>query len=97
MDARSSAIKTVFGTLIQVATVLTLLQYGQVGRLVSRLLLLKAQSQEDRTVGKVIDPIIPSEPEKVEIEVHDADHLYKEIRIENKLVDFRGEGSQAEG
>jgi len=59
--------------------------------------LLKAQSQEDRTVGKVIDPIIPSEPEKVEIEVHDADHLYKEIRIENKLVDFRGEGSQAEG
>jgi hypothetical protein len=43
------------------------------------------------TVRKVIKPIVPSEPEKAEIEIHDADDLYKEIRIENKLVDSEGQ------
>jgi hypothetical protein len=42
------------------------------------------------TVRKVIKPIVPSEPEKAEIEIHDADDLYKEIRIENKLVGSKG-------
>jgi hypothetical protein len=43
------------------------------------------------TVKKLIKPAIPGEPEKAEITVHEADDLYKEIRIENALVDSEGE------
>ena len=50
----------------------------------------KSGTKKHGTVRKIIKPIDPSEPEKAEIEVHDADHLYKEIRIENKLVDSKG-------
>jgi hypothetical protein len=41
-------------------------------------------------VEKVIKPPIPSMPEKAQIEVEEADHLYKEIRIENTLEDENG-------
>jgi hypothetical protein len=50
----------------------------------------KPKAKKPGTVRKVIKPIIPSEPEKAEIEVHGADELYKEIRIENTLVDSEG-------
>ena len=42
------------------------------------------------TVEKIIRPTHPAEPEKAQIAVEGADHLYKEIRIENKLVDGDG-------
>jgi hypothetical protein len=42
------------------------------------------------TVEKIITSPIPSEPEKAEIAVEGADHLYREIRIENSLKDDRG-------
>jgi len=42
------------------------------------------------TVRKIVPPVIPSENEKAEIEVHDADHLYKEIRIDNTLESASG-------
>jgi hypothetical protein len=41
-------------------------------------------------VKKIIKPPHPSMPEKAEVEVHEADDLYKEIRIENKLEDEHG-------
>jgi hypothetical protein len=41
-------------------------------------------------VKKIIKPIHPSLPEKAEIEVHDAEHLYREIRIDNALEDEQG-------
>jgi hypothetical protein len=41
-------------------------------------------------VRKIIKPIHPSLPEKAEIEVHDAEHLYREIRIDNALEDEQG-------
>ena len=50
----------------------------------------KSKAKKPGIVRKVIKPIVPSEPEKAEIEIHDADDLYKEIRIENKLVDSEG-------
>ena len=50
----------------------------------------KPKAKKPGTVRKVLKPIVPGEPEKAEIEIHDADHLYKEIRIENKLVDSKG-------
>jgi hypothetical protein len=34
-------------------------------------------------VRKIIKPIHPSLPEQAEIEIHDGDHLYREIRIKN--------------
>ena len=43
------------------------------------------------TVQKIIKPINPSEPEKVQIEVDNAEDLYREIRIENEMVDEKGE------
>jgi predicted DNA-binding antitoxin AbrB/MazE fold protein len=41
-------------------------------------------------VEKVIPPIHPQQPEKAQIEIEGADHLYREIRIENKLQDKDG-------
>jgi len=43
------------------------------------------------TVEKIIKPVFPSEPERAQIAIHGADHLYREIRIENTLTDQNGE------
>ena len=50
----------------------------------------KPKVKKPATVKKVIKPIAPGLPEKAEISVHDADDLYKEIRIENTLEDSKG-------
>ena len=42
------------------------------------------------TVEKIIASLIPSEPERAQIVVEGADHLYKELRIENTLTDAGG-------
>jgi hypothetical protein len=42
------------------------------------------------TVEKIIPPVVPSEPEKAQIVVEGADHLYREIRVENLLKDADG-------
>ena len=41
-------------------------------------------------VEKVIKSPDPTEPEKAQIVVENAEHLYKEIRIENSLKDANG-------
>ena len=43
------------------------------------------------TVEKIIKPLSPDDPEKAQITVEGADHLYREIRIENTLTDENGE------
>jgi hypothetical protein len=43
------------------------------------------------TVEKIIKSPLPSEPEKAQIAVEGADHLYREIRVENTLKDEKGE------
>jgi hypothetical protein len=43
------------------------------------------------TVQKVIKPAIPTQPEKAQINVHGADDLYREIRVENVVSDENGE------
>jgi hypothetical protein len=43
------------------------------------------------TVVKVIKSPHPSQPEKAEIDIHDADDLYREIRVDNELTDDVGE------
>jgi hypothetical protein len=42
------------------------------------------------TVEKIIKPATPRDPEKAQIAVHGADHLYRELRIENELYDEDG-------
>jgi hypothetical protein len=42
------------------------------------------------TVEKILKSPYPSEPEKAQIAIEGADHLYKEIRIENTLKDENG-------
>ena len=42
------------------------------------------------TVEKIIPSIGPGEPEKAQITVEGADHLYREIRVENTLQDADG-------
>lgn len=42
-------------------------------------------------VQKVFKPIGSSEPEKAEIAIEGADHLYREIRIENTVENGDGE------
>ena len=42
------------------------------------------------TVEKVIPPLYPGKPEKAQISVDGADHLYREIRVENTLQDASG-------
>ena len=43
------------------------------------------------TVEKIIKPLSPREPEKAQIAVEGADHLYRELRIENSLTDENGD------
>ena len=43
------------------------------------------------TVEKIIKPLSPDDPEKAQITVVGADHLYREIRIENTLTDENGD------
>ena len=52
---------------------------------------MKKRKKLHGSVKKVIRSILPNEPEKAEIEIDEADHLYKEIRIENVVIDEKGE------
>ncbi len=50
----------------------------------------KASATLPAVVEKIIPPPYPSQPEKAQIAVQGADHLYREIRIENTLTDENG-------
>jgi len=50
----------------------------------------KPKTTRPGTVEKIINSPIAHEPEKAEIAVEGADHLYREIRIENTLQDDHG-------
>ena len=51
----------------------------------------KATATLPGRVEKIIKPLHTSEPEKAQIALEGADHLYREIRIENKLTNENGE------
>ena len=51
----------------------------------------KAETTLPGTVEKVVKSRIPGISEKAEIAVEGADHLYKEIRIENTLTNESGQ------
>jgi hypothetical protein len=41
-------------------------------------------------VKKLLQPVHPDQHQKVEISISEADHLYREIRFENLLIDTDG-------
>jgi hypothetical protein len=53
--------------------------------------MVKKRKKLQGTVKKVIKPLVPTQPEKVQIDVHGADELYREIRVENELTDETGD------
>lgn len=50
----------------------------------------KPKTTKPGVVEKIIKPVVPNEPEKAQIAVEGADHLYREIRVENTLIDDKG-------
>jgi hypothetical protein len=50
----------------------------------------KPKTTKPGVVQKIIQPLVPHEPEMAEIAIEGADHLYREIRIENALEDEKG-------
>jgi hypothetical protein len=54
----------------------------------------KSSTTRPGVVEKIIKPLTPEAPEKAQIAVEGADHLYREIRIENTLVDDKGKEVQ---
>jgi len=46
------------------------------------------------TVQKIIKPIARNQPEKAQIDLQDADDLYREIRIDNEVTDEKGAKAQ---
>jgi hypothetical protein len=50
----------------------------------------KPKTTKPGRVQRVIKPFHPQIPEKAEIAVQGADHLYREIRIDNALEDAQG-------
>ena len=51
----------------------------------------KASTNLTGVVERIIKPRLPDEPEKAQIAVQQADHLYREIRIDNNLTGADGE------
>lgn len=51
----------------------------------------KSKVQKSGVVRKIIKSPDPHEPEKAEISIHEADELYREVRIENTLETEEGE------
>jgi hypothetical protein len=51
----------------------------------------KPSATKPGTVQKILKPPYPGEPEKAQIVVEGADHLYRELRVENTLTDEKGD------
>ena len=54
----------------------------------------KKRKRMHGTVEKVIEPPHPGQPEKAQIAIEEAEHLYREVRVENIINDDNGEASR---
>jgi hypothetical protein len=52
---------------------------------------MKKRKKLHGTVQKLIQPLLSTQPEKAQINIDEADELYREIRIENTLTDTNGD------
>ncbi len=53
--------------------------------------IVKKRKKLRGTVEKIIKPLAPSQPEKAQIGIDEADDLYREIRVENVVTDENGQ------
>jgi hypothetical protein len=53
--------------------------------------MVKKRRKLKGTVQKIIQPLQPNQSEKAQIDIQEADDLYREIRVENIVTDDRGE------
>ena len=51
----------------------------------------KKRKKLQGTVQKIIKAAHPNQPERVQIDIHGGEDLYREIRVENELIDETGE------
>ena len=51
---------------------------------------MKKRKRMRGSVAKVIPPLHPDHIEKAEIDIHDADPLYREVRVVNEVMDDDG-------
>ena len=56
--------------------------------------MVKKRKKLRGTVQKIIKPVHPALPEKAQIEIKGGEDLYREIRIENEVIDDHGEKAQ---
>jgi hypothetical protein len=53
--------------------------------------MVKKRKKLRGTVEKLIKPMTPTQSEKAQISIYEAEDLYKEIRIDNEMVRETGE------
>jgi predicted DNA-binding antitoxin AbrB/MazE fold protein len=51
---------------------------------------MSPRTSKPGTVEKLVKPVDPRDPEKAQINIHGAEPLYQEVRIENTLTDKDG-------
>jgi len=54
---------------------------------------MKKRKKMRGAVQKIIEPTLKGEKEKAQVEVDEAEELYREIRVENELQDESGNKS----
>jgi hypothetical protein len=52
---------------------------------------MKKRRRMQGKVEQIIKPLVPGAKEKAQIEVEGADDLYREIRIDNEVLDENGQ------
>ena len=57
----------------------------------------RARKKMRAKVQKIIKPAYAAQPEKAEISIDEADDLYREIRIENRLMGEKGKEARLTG
>src|SRR5438445_13290628 len=63
----------------------------------SKRIMKRAHKTLVATVRKIIKPFHPTQPEKAETSIDEADDLYREIRIENTSTDENGKATPQRG
>jgi hypothetical protein len=59
-------------------------------------IMTKKRKKLHGTVRKLIKPVHPNQKEKAQIDITEADDLYREIRVDNVLTDEEGKKERLE-
>ena len=53
--------------------------------------MVKRRKKLRGTIEKIIPSLTPHRPDKAQIDIHGAEDLYREIRIDNEVTDEKGD------